>query len=269
MPFRHLEIEREAAVATLWLNRPEKMNALSADMWEDIPRAIGELGDDSEVRAVVIAGRGASFTVGIDLELLRSLFPSGESEAQRNQQFYQTVRRLQASMSAIAGCRKPVVAGIHGYCLGAGVDLITACDIRLAASDAVFSVRETRLAMVADVGTLQRLPRLLSPGHTAELVYTGKDIDSSRAKAIGLVNEVYPDQEATLKASRELAGEIAANSPLVVQGIKQVLSATAGRSVEESLDYVALWNSAFLQSRDLGEALAAHFEKRPPRFEGI
>jgi enoyl-CoA hydratase len=162
----------------------------------------------------------------------------------------------------------PVVAAVHGYCLGGGVDLVTACDIRLAAEGAVFSVRETRMAMVADVGTLQRLPRLVAPGHVAELVYTGRDIDAARACAIGLVNAVHPDVDALHAAARALADEIAANSPLAVRGAKAVLRAGEGHSVGQGLDHVALWNSAFMESDDLGEAVSAFLEKRPPNFRG-
>ena len=148
------------------------------------------------------------------------------------------------------------------------MDLITACDIRLAAADAVFSVRETRMAMVADMGTLERLPKVVSAGHVAELVYTGKDIDAASAYRMGLVNQVYPDAEALMEGARAWADQIAANSPLAVQGAKAVLSSEEGRSVTEALDYVALWNTAFLQSNDLDEAVAAFMERRPPRFSG-
>jgi enoyl-CoA hydratase len=176
---------------------------------------------------------------------------------------------MQASVSAVAACRKPVVAAVHGYCIGGGVDLIAACDVRLAADDAVFSVRETKIAIVADLGSLQRLPRLVGAGHLAELALTGKDIDAERAKAIGLVNDVYPGGlDAVRKAAVDLAAEIAANSPLAVQGTKAVLAANDGRTVAEGLEYVAWWNSLYLHSADLTEAMTAFFEKRPPRFTG-
>ncbi|HSH58053.1 MAG TPA: enoyl-CoA hydratase-related protein, partial [Acidimicrobiales bacterium] len=155
-----------------------------------------------------------------------------------------------------------------GWCIGAGVDLITACDIRLASADARFSVRETRLAMVADVGTLQRLPRIVGPGHAAELALTAKDITADRALAVGLVNEVFEDHDAVVAAARELAAEIATLSPLAVQGTKAILRHAQDHSVAESLDYVALWNTAFAGSNDVQEAMAAFLEKRPPNFTG-
>ena len=268
MDFDHISVETTGAVATISLNRPDKHNALAADMWADLPVVVSQLAADPEIRVLVVAGRGPSFTVGIDLEMLASIAPRGSSEAERRQHLRHKVKELQTTMSAFADSPKPVIAAVHGYCLGAGIDLISACDIRLAAEGARFGVRETRMGLVADVGTLQRLPRIISPGHVAELVYTGSDIDAHRAKEMGLINQVFPDIDTLMKSTMEMAEAIAANSPLVVQGAKAVLRAGEGRSVQEGLDYVAVWNAAFLLSDDLTEAMAAHIEKRPPRFQG-
>ena len=175
---------------------------------------------------------------------------------------------MQRSVSSVAECPKPVIAAIHGYCIGGGVDLASACDIRVASADAVFSVRETKVAIVADLGSLQRLPRIIGKGHVAELALTGKDISAARAKEIGLVNDVHRDADATLSAAYRLAAEIAANSPLAVQGTKAVLAACEDRSVADGLDYVATWNAGFLPSDDLVEAMTAFMEKRPPQFIG-
>jgi enoyl-CoA hydratase len=157
---------------------------------------------------------------------------------------------------------------VHGACIGAGMDLITACDMRLATADAAFSVRETRIAMVADVGSLQRLPRIIGDGHAREWIFTGADYDASRARAVQLLNDVLPDQAALMARVHELAAAIAANSPLAVQGSKQVLGHAARRAVDAELDYVALWNAAFLHSDDLGEAMQAFMARRPPQFRG-
>ena len=268
MGYEHLSLERRAGVGWLWLDRPEKLNALSADMWAQIPDAVSELSADEDVRSIVVGGRGAAFTVGIDVAMLMSLQPEGRSQTEMRMAVYRDIKRLQDTMTALAECPKPVIAAVHGYCLGAGIDLITACDIRLAATDAVFSVRETRLALVADVGTLQRLPGIVGPGHAAELAYTGRDIDAARAERIGLVNDVHPDLETLHQAAQDVGQQIAANSPLAVQGSKAVLSAGEGMTMEQALDYVALWNAAFLHSNDLAEALAAYTEKRPPDYTG-
>ncbi len=265
-----LSIERDGHTATLWLDRAERRNAMGPAFWDDLPVLMRELSDDAAVRAVVIAAKGPHFTTGLDLTAFGSIAGGdGESsEAARRQRLLRTIKRMQGAITAVADCPKPVIAAVHGYCIGGGVDLITACDIRLASADALFSVRETRIAIVADVGTLQRLPAIVGAGHVAELAFTGKDIPASRAKEIGLVNDVHPDTAALHAAARTLATEIAANSPLAVQGTKAVLRAGANRSVAEALDYVAVWNTAFLSSNDLGEAMAAFVQKRPPRFTG-
>lgn len=268
MTFSHIEVEHRQHAGLIWLNRPDKRNALSADMWADLPMAAEALSADPDVRVIVVAGRGPAFSVGIDLQMLGALAPEGESEAARRMVMYTRIKELQATFTSLADSPKPVIAAIHGYCLGAGIDLITACDVRLASTDATFGVRETPMGLVADVGTLQRLPAIVGPGHVAEMVYSGRDIDAARALRIGLVNDVFPDGEATLNAALELASAIAANSPLVVQGAKKVLKAGLGRTVAEALDYVAVWNAAFLLSDDLTEAMTAFAEKRKPVFKG-
>jgi enoyl-CoA hydratase len=275
MTFENLAIERDGHVATLWLDRSEKLNALHRALWTAIPAAVAELDADPEVRVIVLAGRGKAFCAGIDLIDHApsmagggSLTGRGESAVGKRRALYDDIRRYQETASCFAKTTKPVIAAVHGACLGAGMDLITACDIRLAAADATFSVRETRIAMVADVGTLQRLPRVIGDGPARELIFTGRDIDASRALALGLVNEVLPDAPALLARAQQLAQEIAANSPLAVQGSKQVLGFAGRREIEASLDYVALWNSAFLHSDDLAEAMKAFMQRRKPEFRG-
>lgn len=273
MSYTFFEIERASGVATLWLAHPERRNALGPAFWEELPRAMRELSDDPDVRAVVLAARGDHFTVGLDLKTMGpALLEGGEksqsSGASGRTRLLAEIERLQRSVSSVADCPKPVIAAIQGYCLGGGVDLVTACDIRLAADDAIFSVRETRIAIVADVGTLQRLPRLVGKGIAAELAFTGDDVDARRAAQIGLVNAVYPDAEACRKAALEMAGRVARNSPLAVQGTKRVLRYCEDKTVEDGLAYVATWNTAFLASDDLREAFAAFLEKREPRYTG-
>jgi enoyl-CoA hydratase len=275
MTLDNLTIERDGAVALLWLDRPEKLNALHRPLWHSIPAAVAQLDADPEVRAIVLAGRGKAFCAGIDLmdhapSLAGggSLSGRGESAVGRRQAMYQDIRVYQQTASCFADTNKPVIAAVHGACIGGGMDLITACDIRLACADATFSVRETKIAMVADIGTLQRLPRLVGDGQARELILTGCDIDAARAKDIGLVNDVLPDHEALFARARQMAQEIAANSPLAVQGSKHVLGVALRRDVDAALDYVALWNSAFLHSDDLTEAMTAFLQRRKPVFRG-
>jgi enoyl-CoA hydratase len=265
-----LTLERDGHVATLWLDNPDRRNAMGPALWADLPVMMEEVSDDDDVRAVVIAAKGPAFTVGLDLKTMGAAV-AGEgagSEAGRRRAALRGIKRLQGSINAVADCPKPVIAAVHGYCIGGGIDLISACDIRVASADATFSVRETKIAIVADLGTLQRLPGIVGRGHVAELAYTGKDISAQRAAEIGLVNQVLPDADTCHKTAQELAVEIAANSPLAVQGTKAVLRAGEGRSVAEGLDYVGVWNAAFLASNDLTEAFTAFLEKRPPNFTG-
>ena len=270
-----LAIEVDGPVATLWLDRPDKRNALGPAFWSDLPRAMVAIGSDPEVRAIVVAARGPHFSVGLDLVAMSGLTGSTNSTggnppsmAARARSARAEIRRLQASVASVAESPLPVIAAIHGYCIGGGVDLAAACDIRLASADSLFSVRETKVAIVADLGSLQRLPHIIGQGHLAELAYTGKDITAARAESIGLVNGVSPDSDAVLGDARSMAAEIAANSPLAVQGTKAVLRAGEGRSVEEGLEFVATWNAGFLASDDLTEAMTAFMEKRPAVFTG-
>jgi enoyl-CoA hydratase len=270
-----LSVERSGAVATLWLDRPEARNAMGEDLWRDMPEAMEVLGNDPEVRVIVVAAKGPHFSVGLDLKAMGGMLSGvgaapgqGTSGAEKALQARRDILRLQASITAVARCPKPVIAAVHGYCIGGGVDLIAACDIRLASADAVFSVREAKVAIVADLGSLQRLPAIIGAGHVAELAFTGKDITAARAKEIGLVNDVAVDAEAVQQEASALAQEIAANSPLAVQGTKAILASNEGRTVAEGLDYVATWNAGMLGSDDLVEAMKAFMERRAPTFTG-
>jgi len=266
-----LALEKKGPVGTLWLDRPEKRNAMSTELWRALPDAVAALADDEEVRAVVVAGRGKSFCVGLDLTEAGGAVGRREapSQAAANLAQIEVTRAFQAAISSVAACPLPVIAVVHGHCLGGGIDLVTACDIRLAARDAIFSVRETRIGIVADVGTLQRLPKVVGAGHVAELAYTGKDIDAARAEKIGLVNDVYDDFDAAYRAAHDLAQEIAANSPMAVRGTKFILQESEDLTTEQSLLLNGLWTMATsLQSNDLREAMKAFSEKRPPRFDG-
>ncbi|MGI9124502.1 MAG: crotonase/enoyl-CoA hydratase family protein [Mycobacterium sp.] len=266
-----LAVEVRDNVAQVTLLGPGKGNAMGPAFWAEMPVVFAELDADPEVRAIVINGSGKHFCFGLDLMAMGSSLPSvggGEATARSREDFHTTVKRLQRSITAVADCRTPTIAAVHGWCIGGGVDLISAVDIRYASADAKFSVREVKLAIVADVGSLARLPYILSDGHLRELALTGKDIDAAKAEKIGLVNEVLPDPEACLAAAHATAAEIAANSPLTVRGVKDVLDEQRTDAVAASLRYVAAWNSAFLPSKDLKEAVSAMFEKRPPNFTG-
>ncbi len=267
-----VSIEKNGGVGTIWLDRPDKYNALNEAFWLAIPEALSALAEDEDIRVVLVAGRGKHFCVGIDLVqsgMGSHQRPAGESEAIANLRQLEGTTRFQDAMSSLAKCPLPVIAVIHGHCLGAGIDMITACDIRIASADSNFSVRETRIGLVADVGTLQRLPKILNAGHVAELAYSAKDIDSARAEKIGLVNDVYDTAEAAYDAGMALANQIAANPPMAVRGTKFMLQQSETLTTEQSL----LVNGMFtmmtsLRSNDLQESMLAFAEKRAPKYTG-
>ncbi len=268
-----IRLDRRGHVAEVVLNTPARLNAMSIKFFYEIKRAFEELDRDPEVRAVVVWAEGRLFTAGLDLKEAASGVLGGTtggngSLAARNYALYRTIKDLQDCFTAIANCRKPVIAAIHNKCIGGGLDLITACDIRLCSADATFSIYETKIAIVADVGTLQRITPIVGKGMAREMAMTGRFISAERALRCGLVNEVHADQEAVLAAARAMADEIAANSPLAVQGVKAVLSFSEEHSTADGLEYVAQWNSSFVQSNDVAEAVSAFLAKRPPNFRG-
>ena len=265
------EVESSQGVAVLWLADEARRNAMGMSFFEELPGQVEALEADPDVRAVVIAARGPHFTVGLDLkgglaQQLQGVLGGGL--AAERERLYQLIRTWQRGFRALASCSKPVIAAVHGACIGGGLDLVSACDIRYASADARFSLRETRIAIVADLGSLQRLGRIIGQGHLREMAFTGRDVGAEEALRMGLVNEVLPDVEAVLSRARETAGAIAANSPLTVRGVKRVLDEMDRASIDRGLDHVALWNTAFLPSEDLMEAFSAFLQKRPAAFRG-
>lgn len=266
-----LQVTQEEGIAEVTLRGPGRGNALGPDFFRECPRVFEALDRDPEVRVAILRGAGDHFTYGLDLTAAMGElgpFVVGENLARGRTELHRLIEAWQGAGNAIAGCRKPVIAAIHGWCIGGGLDVAAACDLRLCSREARFSLREVRIAIVADLGALQRLPRIVGEGATRDLALTGRDVDATYARSIGLVTEVFDDPAALLAGARARAREIAANPPLVVQGVKQVLNHAADGEIRDGLRFVAAWNAAFLQSLDLGEALAAFAEKRPPRFAG-
>ncbi len=236
----------------------------------DIEAVFRRIATERDVRVVVVQSTAKAFSFGLDLRAaMTELGPhlSGGLAGGR-MELLGLIKRLQTSFDVIASCPVPVIAAIHGQCIGGGLDLITACDMRLSTRDATFSLRETKIGIVADLGSLQRLPRICGQGVVRELAFTGKDISAARAESIGLVNELFEDITSLHTGARKLAVEIAGNPPLTVRGVKAVLDYGEGKTAADGLAYVAAWNSAFLASEDLMEAMMAFMEKRPARFTG-
>jgi enoyl-CoA hydratase len=264
-------IEKKAPIAWVYLNRPDKKNAMNPPAWEEAPAVFESLGNDPDIRAIIVAGKGAGFCAGIDLMSMVGEIPELMDPAQKGGvkwQLLQKIYSLQETITCIERCKKPVIAAVHGQCIGAGLDMITACDIRLGSKDAVFSLREAAVGFVADVGVLQRLPLIVGQGITRELAYTAKNMTADRAKQVLLLNEVFEDPAALMAGAEKMAMEIAGCSPLAVQASKEVLNHGIGRSVDDGLKYVASMSTNIIPSDDLFEAVAAFTEKRKPRFTG-
>nr|WP_232247584.1 MULTISPECIES: crotonase/enoyl-CoA hydratase family protein [Pseudomonas] len=261
------KVELTDNIAHVQINRPEKVNAMNAAFWEEIITIFQWVDDTDAVRAVVISGAGKHFSAGIDLMMLASLAGQMGKDVGRNARFLRsTIQRLQASFTAVDKCRKPVLAAVQGYCIGGAIDLISACDMRYCSSDAQFSIKEIDMGMAADVGTLQRLPRIIGDGMMRELAFTGRNVAADEALRIGLVNRVYDDQAALMDGVFAIAREIAAKSPIAVAGTKEMLSYMRDHRIDDGLDYIATWNAAMLQSEDLRVAVAAHMSKQKPTF---
>ena len=264
-------VEKKNHVAWIYLNNPDKKNAMGPAAWYEPRTILPQLSDDSDIRVIIVAGKGTCFCSGIDLQgmipHIAELKAKDQSGATKWNMLPKLIE-LQKGISAFEDCRKPVIAAIHGHCIGAGLDLVTACDIRLCSENALFSLKEAAVGFVADVGVLQRLPLIIGQGATRELAYTARTIDGIQAKDIGLVNEVYPDESALFAHAEKLALEIAENSPLAVQASKDVLNYCVGKSIEDGLRYVASISTNIIPSADLNEALRAFSEKRKPQFNG-
>mgnify|MGYP001408009647 FL=1 len=267
--FETLIVTLDEHIATVRLNRPEKANAMNAAMWQDIRQAFQWVDATPQARVAVLQGEGRYFTAGIDLQLMMGLGPqiANECDGRTREALRRVILDMQDTLTSLERCRKPVLAAIHGGCIGGGIDLITCADMRYCSADARFTIKEIDIGMTADVGTLQRLPRLVGEGITRELAYTGRDVDAAEARSIGLVNRVFDSREALLAGVREIAATIAAKSPLSIRGTKEMITYARDHSVADSLNYIATWNAAMLMSQDLTEAMAANMAKRVPSFK--
>ena len=265
--YQAFRVELKDKIAHVAINRPNKVNAMNAAFWSEIVDVFRWVDDTDEVRVVVLSGEGKHFSAGIDLQLLAEAASQLGADTGRNaERLRRQILTLQASFNAVDNCRKPVIAAIQGYCLGGAIDLIAACDMRYCTTDAQFSIREIDMGMAADVGTLQRLPRIIGDGMMRELAYTGRTVQGDEAEIIGLVNRAYSDRERLMAAVLELAAGIAAKSPLAIRGTKQMIRYMRDHRVDDGLEYIATWNAAMLQSADLKVAMAAHMSKQKPDF---
>lgn len=263
-------VDIREGVARLVMNRADKANGMTKDFWADLPRLMRALDGDPTIRCAIIAGEGRHFTGGMDLAAFAEISRLFENEAGRAAYAMRDlILKLQDAFNAIERARFPVIAAVHGACIGAGVDLITACDLRLASADAYFSIEEIHIGMAADVGTLQRLPKLIAPSIAAELAYTGRRFTAAEAKEFGLLSQLADDQASLMDTAEKLATAIATKSPLAIAGIKRNLAYARDHSVADGLDYIATWNGGMLRAGELMTAIQAKMAKSQAVFADL
>ena len=264
----------ENKIARLMLKRPDAFNSMPRAFWNELPELVHEIDEGAKARVIVVSSTGKHFTAGMDLSVFSdgAGMPHAEGDAgaaARGEALRQFVLTLQATFSCFENVRMPVIAAVQGGCIGAGVDMISACDIRYATEDAFFQIQEINIGMTADVGTFPRLCKLIPEGWVRELAYAGRRLPAAKAKEIGLVNDVFPTQEAMLAHVMALAGEIAEKSPLAVAGSKRMINYARDHSIADGLDYIATWQAGMFAPPHMMEAFAAKAEKRAPNYPDL
>ena len=274
MTYTCFDVSVEDRVAHITLNRPEKRNSMIPEFWEELPKIVSGFDADAEVRAIVISSTGPHFSAGLDVAAFggggdgADLSPTEAEHArlQNAARFYDRVRALQDTFTCLEECRMPVLAAIQGGCIGGGVDLTTACDMRYATADAFFTIFETNIGMTADVGTFPRIVKLIPEGVARELAYTGRRMPAHEAQSVGLVNRIFDDQDAMLEGVMEIAREIATKAPMAIRGCKRLINYSRDHSTADTLDYISIWNASMLSRAEIVEAMTANREKRPGVF---
>jgi len=272
--FNCFKLDVENHIGNLVLSRPDELNTMSRDFWVELGEVLEVINRDSDIRVVVMSSTGKHFCAGMDL----SAFSNGvdnipddkkPDHARIGEAVYRVAKELQEYISTLEKIRVPVIAAIHGGCIGGAVDMVTACDIRLASNDAFFCIQEINIGMAADVGTLQRLPKIIPDSKMREMAYTGRRMYAEEAKEAGLVSGTYGSQEELLEAANKLAREIASKSPVAIYGLKAVMNYSRDHNVNDSLEYNALWSGAMLSQKDMTEQMTANMEKRDASFNEL
>jgi len=276
MSYRCFDVDIADHVAHVRLSRPDELNTMVPEFWQELPEIVDGISDDGSARVIVLSSTGRHFTAGMDLSVFSddsSLLGDGSDGptemGRQRARLKLTVRKLQDSFTALERARMPVLAAIQGGCIGGGVDMVTAADCRYATADAFFCIQEINIGMTADVGTLQRLPKLIPEGVVREYAYTGRRMPASRAHELGLVNEVFDSHDDLLAGVHQIAAEIAANSPLAVWGSKESINYSRDHSVADSLEQIATWQTGMFQPHDMLESFSAKADKRDPDFEDL
>lgn len=271
MTYKTFDFSIADHVAQIVFNRPDKANAMILPFWQEMADVFAEIEDRPEIRAVVISSTGKHFTGGLDLSAFANIAGDmmGGDRGRAGEQMRRAVAEMQESFAVIDRCRVPVLVAIQGGCVGGGVDLISACDMRYCTADAWFCIQEINIGMTADVGTLQRLPHLMPEGLVRELAYTGRRMPAAEAFRAGLVNQVFDSQDDMLAFAQDVARTVASKSPLAIHGTKEMLNYTRDHSVADALNYMQVWQAGMFLTGDLMEAMQANQEKRPAKFPDL
>ena len=270
MNYQCFNVSFEHNVAHIQLIRPQKRNAMNPAFWDELPAIVKDIDANVKARVIVISSTGPHFTAGIDIAaFLGQNEASEKTTADHGARFHATATLMQETFSALENCRIPVLAAIQGGCIGGGVDLVTACDLRYVTEDAFLSVHETNIAMTADVGTFPRLVNLIPEGIAREMAYTGNPLSASDAYKHGLANRVFANQETMMDEVMGIAKQIAQQAPMAVYGCKRMINYSRDHSTSDTLDYVATWNASMLSLDEIGEAMLAKAEKRAANFSEL
>lgn len=257
-------------VVEICLNRPQAINSMNTDFWDELPAIIDALDREAVARVIILSSKGKHFTAGMDLEVLSNMGGNPDDEpARRAEQTRRWILSLQKTFTQLETARMPIISAIQGACIGGGVDMVCATDMRFCTANAYFNIKETELGITADVGTLQRIQHVMPSGLARELAYSSRNLGAQEALACGFVNKVYETQEEMLDAVRALATDIARHSPMAVHGTKKMLNYSRDHSVQDSLNHMATWQSGMLQVPDVQEAMQAGAEKRTPKFDNL
>ena len=275
MNYESFKYSSEEGVGHLVLNKGEDLNKMTMNFWYELPRILDEIDRDASLRVLILSSTGKHFCAGMDLKNFGTLGSDSEKKtnvpdkARIGENLYRVAKELQDMLSKLEKLRIPVLVGIQGGCIGGGLDLVTAADMRFASKDAFFCIQEVNIGMAADIGTLQRLPRVIPEGKVRELAYTGRRMPAEEALDAGLVNKVYESHEEMVSGLKEMAAVIASKSPLAVYGTKAILNFSRDHTIAEGLEYNALWSGAMLPQEDMAEAMMSNMEKRDPEFQDM
>jgi enoyl-CoA hydratase len=262
-------LTQQDQVAHLLLNRPDAMNTMHPGFWRELDEVLTQLHHEGQVRALVISSTGKHFSAGMALETFGGAIAMDDRTPEGRSAMFDLLAEMQATFTKLETLRIPVIAAIQGGCIGGAVDMVTACCIRYATSDAFFCIQEINIGMVADVGTLQRLPKLIPLGVVKELAYTGRRLPAAKALSYGLVNEVFDSQEAMVVAALQCAREIAAKAPVAIWGTKQVIHYARDHSVDDALRQMGWVQGAIWSNEHVREAVMAMKQKRAGAFPDL